>query len=118
MSARDHFRAHGRQRVDLEATLLDHDGNARGVTIRDLGLGGAGLELPDPDPTKPSADLILDAQVVLELATPNLWDPLRLHGTVAWVRRNAPTGRRTRAGIRFEHRDAPMLLSLFQVLTT
>jgi len=109
MSAREYFRTHGRHRVELEATLLDPDGRARGVTIRDLGLGGAGIEISE-------GDLVLDAPVTIELNTPTLWDPLRLGGTVAWVRRANPTGRRTRAGIRFEHHEATTLLSLFLIL--
>jgi hypothetical protein len=109
MSGREHFRAFGRQRMELGATLFDQEGNARSVTIRDLGLGGAGLELVE-------LDLALDTRVVLELSTPTLWDPLRLPGTIAWVRPSQSAGRRARAGIRFEHHDASMLFSLFQVL--
>lgn len=117
MSARDHFRAHGRIRVELDATLLDQDGKARGVTIRDLSLAGAGVELPDlTGSSAEQAELSPEASVTLELVSPTLWDPLRLHGTVAWVRRSANQSRRTRAGIRFEHQDATQLLSLFHVL--
>jgi len=118
MQPREHFRAHGRHRVDLNATLRDHEGRARDVNLRDLGLGGAGFEVAEPEPRTnesfaiPSLDV--DALVVLEVVAPSLWDPLRLHGKIAWVRRGAPGGRRTRAGMRFEHHDAAALFALFQ----
>ncbi|TKD06243.1 PilZ domain-containing protein [Polyangium fumosum] len=118
MSVRDHFRAHGRKRMELEATLLDQEGRARGVTIRDLGLGGAGIEVLERDISAEAGnELTPDSSVTLEVTTPSLWDPLRLNGTVAWIRRGTPGGRRTRVGIRFEHHDAATLLSLFQILS-
>jgi hypothetical protein len=120
MSAREHFRAHGRHRVDLGATLRAQNSDAREVTIRDLGLGGAGIELAELEPSAEGAlvtsSFEVDAAVVLEVTAPTLWDPLRLHGTIAWVRRGAPGGRRTRLGVRFEHHDASTLFSLFQVV--
>lgn len=118
MPARDHFRAHGRIRVDLEATLLDQEGLARSVTIRDLSLAGAGVELQDATELSQNApELVPETPVTLELVTPTLWDPLRLNGTIAWIRRSTSTARtRTRAGIRFEHQEATSLLGLFHVL--
>jgi hypothetical protein len=116
-----HFRAHGRYRVDLGATLLDGEGRAQRVTLRDLGLGGAGIEVAEPDPASLDEDSIPlepDVPVVLEVTVPTLWDPLRLPGKIAWVRRGVPGGRRARAGLRFEHHDAAALFSLFQVLGT
>ena len=44
------------QEFDSAQNGVDHEGNARGVTIRDLGLGGAGLEVSEPDPSRPSED--------------------------------------------------------------
>jgi len=120
VSAREHFRAHGRYRVDLSATVRDLDGRAREVILRDVSLGGAGLEVAEPEPGTDEAfavpSLDADSAVILEVTAPTLWDPLRLHGKIAWVRRGVAGGRRTRAGLRFEHHDASALYSLFQVI--
>jgi len=118
MSGRDHFRAHGRIRMEMEVTLLDAEGHARGVMLRDLGLGGAGIELLDrDDASEGPKELVPDALVTLEVTTPALWDPVRVEGTVVWVRRGTSSARRTRAGIRFEHHEAGPLMSLFQILS-
>jgi hypothetical protein len=120
LAAREHFRAHGRYRVDLGATLRDLDGRAREVIIRDVGLGGAGLEAAEPELGTDEAFVVpsldADSVVILEVTAPTLWDPLRLNGKIAWVRRGLAGGRRTRAGVRFEHHDASALYSLFQVI--
>ncbi|HEY4122493.1 MAG TPA: PilZ domain-containing protein [Byssovorax sp.] len=47
MMIRDHFRAHARRRTELRASLKSRDGAAQDVNIRDLGLGGACVELGD-----------------------------------------------------------------------
>ncbi len=113
MAGRDHFRAHGRRRVDLGAMLRDKSGSlAQGVRIRDLGLGGACVELAQ---AVASPGLQVEATVTIEVTAPTLWDPLILRGKVAWVRAPAP-GRPARAGVRFEHRDATALYALFQLL--
>src|SRR5215470_5172079 len=115
MASRDHFRAHARRRVDLGATLLVRqrsvEGGPQGVRIRNLGLGGACVELRDRD----GEAMSVETQVTIEVTAPTLWDPLTLRGRVAWVRRGAP-GRPTRAGIRFEHRESTALYALFQLL--
>ena len=124
MAARDHFRAHARRRVDLDATLRARDAEfSHTARVRDLGLGGACLEIGDPTgaaallpgESRPAVGVERDATVTLEVMAPTLWDPLLLGGRVAWVRRGA-TGRPTRAGIRFEHRDPASLFALFQLL--
>ena len=142
MPARDHFRAHERRRVDFPAKLCVHDGSRvagglasepwtggpkRDVRVRDLGLGGAGIEIPEgalsPSPLDrqrrglASEAPIIDHEmpVTIELLAPVLWDPLVLEGKVAWIRR-AGQGRPTRAGIRFEHREPSVLYGLFQFL--
>lgn len=61
--------------------------------------------------------LDLETSVTLEVTAPSLWDPLTLRGRVAWIRQ-AASGRPTRAGVRFEHRDAGALYALFQLLGT
>ena len=79
------------------------------VRVRDLGLGGAGLELPD------APALEAQAPITLEVTAPTLWDPLILRGTVAWLRRGA-AGKPMRTGVRFEHHDAAALYALYQML--
>lgn len=124
MAARDHFRAHARRRVDLDATVRGRDGAFSHVArVRDLGLGGACLEIGDATGSQAllaaeprgAAGVEREAQVTLEVMAPTLWDPLTLSGRVAWVRRGV-AGRPTRAGVRFEHRDPASLFALFQLL--
>lgn len=132
MAARDHFRAHARRRVELGAVLRSPGGQTRqDVRIRDLGLGGVCIEVPEidaptlatprdlgrgPAPTRPGpVTLEREASVTLEVLAPTLWDPLVLAGKIAWIRRSAP-GRATRAGVRFEHREPSALYALFQLL--
>lgn len=125
MAARDHFRAHGRRRVDLDATLRGRDGVFSHVArVRDLGLGGACVELGDlgdtlrallPGEARPAVGVEREATITLEVMAPTLWDPLLLGGRIAWVRRGA-AGRPTRAGVRFEHREPGSLYALFQLL--
>jgi hypothetical protein len=113
MPARAYFRAHERRRVDFPAKLCFHDGSAAGpskrdVRVRDLGLGGAGIEIPE-------GERELSLPVTIELWAPVLWDPLVLEGKIAWVRRGGQ-GRPARAGVRFEHREPATLYGLFQFL--
>jgi hypothetical protein len=114
MSARDHFRAHARRRVDLDATLRGRDGTfAHDSRVRDLGLGGACVEIADAEGALVGVER--ESPVILELMAPTLWDPLLLGGRIAWVRRGGP-GRTARAGVRFEHRETSALFALFQLL--
>jgi hypothetical protein len=124
MAARDHFRAHARRRVDLDASLRGRDGGfSHSARIRDLGLGGACLEIGDPTGSaallsgepRGAGGVEREAQVSLEVMAPTLWDPLLLTGRIAWVRRGT-AGRPARAGVRFEHRDPASLFALFQLL--
>ncbi len=133
MAARDHFRAYARRRVDLGATLRDRQtADEQPVRVRDLGIGGARVELADArataqrgaprdadgwasSPPRPAAALEPDAAVTLEVTAPTLWDPLPLRGTIVWVRR-AAAGTPARAGVRFEHHDAAALYALHQLL--
>ncbi len=128
MAARDHFRAHARRRVDLAATLRGRDGSFhQDVRIRDLGLGGACIEVAPTDEGKPGGGegrsstkpgaLEREVAVTIEVMAPTLWDPLVLSGKIAWIRR-AGQGRAVRAGLRFEHREASALYALFQLLGT
>ena len=122
---REHFRAHGRRRVDLHARLGELSrahGEGRDpafdVRVRDLGLGGACIEVSDSVLRSLAAPFDVDAPVTIEVIAPTLWDPLLLRGKVAWMRRGARAGeaRGVRAGVRFEHRDATALYALFQLL--
>lgn len=115
MRVRDHFRAHGRKAVTLPAALRD-DGGAQEerATVRNLGLGGACVELP-LDSVAEGQLLRLDGAVVLQLTAPTLWDPLTLRGRVAWLRRST-SDKPARLGIRFEHQEEGSLFSLFQLL--
>lgn len=114
MAVRDHFRAHARRRVDLDAALRAREGIAAcDARVRDLGLGGACLEIADG--TAGSAFVEREASVSIEVMAPTLWDPLQLSGRIAWVRRGSQN-RPLRAGIRFEHRDPAALYALFQLL--
>ncbi len=130
MAARDHFRAHARRRVELGAVLRSPGGLARqDVRIRDLGLGGVCIEVPEVEASALAAardlgrsaarpgpvTLEREASVTLEVLAPTLWDPLVLAGKIAWIRRSGP-GRATRAGVRFEHREPSALYALFQLL--
>ena len=131
MAARDHFRAHARRRVELDAVLRSPGGLTRqDVRIRDLGLGGVCIEVPEVEASALAAPRDLgrsaarpgpvtlerEASVTLEVLAPTLWDPLVLAGKIAWIRRSGP-GRATRAGLRFEHREPSALYALFQLLS-
>jgi hypothetical protein len=112
--ARDHFRAHARRKVNLLAGLhrIAYDGRSgEAVRIRDLGLGGACVELGDK-----AQPLRLDSPVTLEVTAPTLWDPLVLRGRVAWVRPGREDNP-TKAGVRFEHTEQSGIFALFQLLT-
>ena len=100
--------------MDLDAALKARTASgACDARVRDLGLGGACIEIADASAS--SAFIEREAAVTIEVMAPTLWDPLLLSGRVAWVRR-AGGGRPLRAGIRFEHRDPAALYALFQLL--
>ncbi|MBX3182687.1 MAG: PilZ domain-containing protein [Polyangiaceae bacterium] len=86
----------------------DSDWQREGV-ITDLGAGGACVELPDP--------LTKGTLVTLSVDAPNLWDPLRFEGRVAWAALIDPRGH-TRVGIEFLHGSSKGLLPLADLLAT
>ena len=104
MPSSDHYRALARRPVSLPAVVTSEDDlwevSARVV---DLGLGGARLEVQGP--------LGLGAPVRLTVVSPNLWDPLVLHGQVAWT--NEPV-----AGIRFAHSSGTTLRALVDLIAS
>ena len=112
MPARDHFRAHARHRVDLEGRLRVGDAASYAVHLRDLGLGGACLELSD---AAPSTALDVEGPIALEVTAPSLWDPLIVPGKIAWLRRIKPE-RRVRLGVRFELRDPGALRGILKLV--
>ncbi len=124
MAARDYFRAHGRVPVKIDAVLRQQGDVLLPLTIRDLGFGGAGIEIADPtfssakQETSASLDLATGNPVVLELVAPVLWDPLLLPGKIVWSVEKTSTNQTTRAGIRFDPLGATTLLSLFDVLSS
>ncbi len=124
MAPRDHYRTQARVPVRIDAVLRQQGAITRSVTIRNLGFGGAGIELADPtiqtsaQAASAHAALATGAPVVLEVVAPVLWDPLYLPGQVAWSVDSSSAERPSRAGIRFDPLEAITLLSLFDVLTS
>lgn len=114
MMVRDHFRAHGRKAITLAATVRDAAADESRATVRNVGLGGACVELP-VDSAAEGALLRLDLAVTLEVVAPTLWDPLVLRGRIAWLRRST-ADKPARIGLRFEHREEGSLFALFQLL--
>jgi hypothetical protein len=80
--------------------------------VRDLGLGGACIEVREVDG---EAGLAVGSAVLLELTAPTLWDPLTLSGRIVWTTRESlpPV---VRAGIAFQHESPTGLFALFQLL--
>jgi len=101
-----HFRAWPRRRVALHAAILDLDRGASfsGRTV-DLGMGGARIDFPMPDPA-----MLPETAVELVLTAPMRWDPRRFRGKVAWG------GGHGVYGFRFEHVSPSGLLALWEVL--
>lgn len=112
MPARDHFRAHARHRVDLDGRLRVGESASYAVRLRDMGLGGACVDLVE---ATASSALDVEGPVALEVTAPMLWDPLVVPGKVAWLRRIKPE-RRLRVGVRFELRDVGTLRGIVKLL--
>lgn len=90
----------------LHAAIVDLDRGASfaGRTV-DLGMGGARVDFPAPDPA-----MLPETAVELVLTAPMRWDPLRVRGKVAW------RGGGGVYGFRFEHVSPSGLLALWEVL--
>lgn len=116
MNGPTHFRAHARFRIELGGTLSSTSRPlAHEVRIRDLGLGGAGLELSTASLAAVPA-FAVDAEVTLVLRAPMLWDPLALPGRIAWLRDTDGEGP-LRVGVCFDHADSGKVYALFQLLS-
>jgi hypothetical protein len=112
MPARDHFRAHARQRVDLDGRLRVGESASYAVRLRDIGLGGACVEVVD---ATPAGAVDVEGPIALEVTAPMLWDPLIVPGKIAWLRRMKPE-RRLRLGVRFELRDVGVLRGIMRLV--
>lgn len=111
MPVRDHFRAFARQPVHLSATIELVDGSwQQAALVKDLGLGGARLEMPEP--------LAPGTPVRLRVSAPHLWDPLELKAHVAWADESSPSEKKARVGLRFEHASGKTLRLLLELFTT
>ena len=71
-----HFRRFERRETDLGATM-DLAGTKRRVSLRDVGLGGAGVTSDLQPPIGAGLTLAIEAQ--------SLWDPLRIRAEVVWA---------------------------------
>lgn len=113
MPARDHFRAHARHRVDLDGRLRVGESASYAVRLRDIGLGGACVELSE---AAPAGAVDVEGPIALEVTAPMLWDPLIVPGKIAWLRRMKPE-RRLRLGVRFELRDVGVLRGILKLVS-
>ena len=92
------------------ATIAVKPGDsASAATLVDLGLGGACVDT--------SLGLAVGQQVWVQLIAPNLWDPLRVDGEVAW-QRPAEAGSQVRVGLRFKHSCGATLLALVELIAS
>ena len=108
MPPQERFRASPRRPVDVPVTVKTaEDRMERKANLIDLGLKGGCLELGEA--------LVPGVDVLFEIRSPMLWDPLTLRGQVVWAHWNAQTGI-AHAGVRFDHDNSPQLFSLFEFL--
>jgi hypothetical protein len=110
MPVRDHFRAFARQPVHLSATIELMDGTwQQAALVKDLGLGGARLEMPEP--------VAPGTPVRLRVSAPHLWDPLELKAHIAWAH-EAHANVKARVGLRFDHASSRTLRRLLDLFAT
>ncbi len=84
-----HGRAHARRVVNLRADVEDGRGLWKcEARVENIGIGGARLCLLQADEQGQRDSVSPNDPVILSLAAPSLWDPLVLHGRVAWARRD------------------------------
>jgi Tfp pilus assembly protein PilZ len=101
-----HFRAFARRAVSLPASLTAGPSAPAAARLVNLGLGGATIET--------AGTLSIGAPVTLEVAAPNLWDPLVVPAIVAWTAEQGAGG--TRAGLAFRHPSRTALPALVELL--
>jgi hypothetical protein len=108
MASRDHFRAFARRPVHLSAAVGFVDGSWQETArIKDLGLGGARLELGEA--------LASGTPIRVQLVAPHLWDPLEVRARVAWAR-EAQGPSAAQVGLCFEHQSGKTLRWLVALL--
>jgi hypothetical protein len=101
-----YFRAAARFQANASATVTFlATSQTMSATVRNVGLGGLCIEVEDA--VQPDQDAIV------QLATPWLWEPLRLQGNVAWSRGDAFPAL---LGIRFHHTSHLTVQTLFDLL--
>lgn len=106
------FRAHARRDVRLESVFAHARGGWRQAAgVENIGLGGARVAIHHA--------LAEGDDVSLSLMVPTQWDPLVLHGRVAWVSivPTTATGSR-KAGVAFEYVAADTVFVLYELLFT
>jgi hypothetical protein len=86
----------------------EDDGWESPVQIMDLGLGGARLAL--------QREVEVGAPVRLTMVAPNLWDPLVLHGQVAWTKLAEEPA--SLVGLRFAHSSGTGLRALADLIAS
>jgi hypothetical protein len=100
-----HFRAHGRRRVDLSASLRrPSQDRVETVRIVDLSLAGACVEVDEP--------LTPGTRVRMEIVAPTLWDPVVVPCRAVWS--GAPSS--PRSGLFFEHSESALVFAIFELL--
>lgn len=107
MPPQAHFRSFARQPTKWWVVLTGV-GRERRARLRDLGLGGAGLELAEEVP--------LGASVGVRIDAPHLWDPLFLSARVTWVRARRPA--LYHAGVAFEAFSPATMHQLVELLAS
>jgi hypothetical protein len=108
MPARDHFRAFARRPIHLTATVGLMNGSwQEAARVRDLGLGGACVEVLEP--------LAPGTPVRLQIMAPHLWDPLDLPARIAWTRDAQDSGAAS-MGLCVEHDSGKTLRWLVELL--
>jgi hypothetical protein len=94
----------------MKASVLSaRAGWERDAKVLDLGFGGACLEITEA--------VTPGDRVTVSFVAPNLWDPLLIGGTVAWVRpgQGMDPGR---VGVKFEYAHSATVFALFELLGT
>ena len=114
MSGKIEVPAGGRIAMGADGRLRVGESASYAVRLRDLGLGGACVELVEQ---AASGALDVEGPIALEVTAPMLLDPLIVPGKVAWLRRIKPE-RRLRLGLRFELRDVGTLRVIMKLLGT
>jgi hypothetical protein len=101
-----HFRAFARRAIQLPATVSTPADGPKPARLVNLGLGGACVSV--------SAGLDVGSVVTLEVNAPNLWDPLVVPATVAWIRWEGRSA--AHAGLAFNHALLSGLPALVELL--